>query len=115
MEPRDLRFVIAHQVAKLHQGRSITTVMSGRSASMSPTIRPGQTLTVEPVSVDALRVGDIIAYRTSDQTSYMTVHRVVAIERYPELAVHTKGDNNGYVDGYTVTAGMLLGRVQVVH
>ena len=86
----------------LRSGRRVRFQVTG--ASMYPTIRAGDLVTVEPASLDALAIGDVV--RSSNQDRLL-VHRVVRIEeggfatRGDALAV---GDERGAHD-------LLLGRV----
>ncbi|MFB0535254.1 MAG: signal peptidase I [Anaerolineae bacterium] len=78
--------------------------------SMGGTFRPGDCLTVEPVSLADVRPGDVVVYRgPNDQgDTEELVHRVVAAAP-GGLVAH--GDNNPCADMPLVTADNLLGRV----
>jgi len=60
----------------LEGGHSICFQAPGRS--MHPTIRDGETITVEPVTPSGVKVGDILLYRGK---TGVIAHRVVQIER----------------------------------
>jgi signal peptidase I len=80
-----------------------------RGRSMAGTFRPGDRLTLEPVTVDDIRPGDVVVY-ASDQGGDREelVHRIVAVT--PDGLV-PRGDNNPCPDSMLVTADNLLGRV----
>jgi hypothetical protein len=60
----------------LQCGHSVRFQAPGRS--MHPTIKEGETITVEPVEPPAVRTGDIILYRTE---AGVIAHRVIRIEQ----------------------------------
>jgi hypothetical protein len=60
----------------LQCGHSVRFQAPGRS--MHPTIKEGETITVEPVQPPAVRTGDIVLYRTE---AGVIAHRVIRIER----------------------------------
>ena len=66
----------------LEGGHSIRFQAPGRS--MHPTIRDGETITVEPVTPSGVKVGDILLYRGK---TGVIAHRVVQIERENTHAV----------------------------
>jgi len=71
-----------------------TFVVTG--GSMEPTIHKGSLVIDEPVTADALRLGDIITFDRYDQT---TTHRVVGIEGSASGPMFsTKGDANEVTD-----------------
>jgi signal peptidase len=93
---------------------------SGRHAliiagpSMEPTLPLGSAVVAEPVSPDAIRIGDIVAVRNGADRAIFT-HRVVrTLELQGEPYLETKGDNNPTPDGATVPAGAVVGRVTSV-
>ncbi len=81
-----------------------------RGQSMAGTFRPGDYLTLEPVAMTDIRLGDIVAYRGShhDDDAETLVHRVVGI--VPGALV-VRGDSNPCPDAALVTADNLMGRV----
>jgi signal peptidase I len=82
-----------------------------RGGSMLGTFRPGDCLTVEPVPIEHIRPGDVVAFlgaAREDGAEELVAHRVIAIT--PGGLV-TRGDNNPHADAVLVTAGNLLGRV----
>jgi len=64
-------------------------------SSMEPTIKLGSLIIAEPVDVEELQVGDIIAFRTPNEVT--VTHRIVAIrEEDGQRYFKTKGDaSNG--------------------
>jgi hypothetical protein len=64
----------------LERGHSVRFQAPGRS--MHPTIREGETITVEPVEPSAVKRGDIILYRSE---SGVIAHRVICIEKQEML------------------------------
>ena len=60
----------------LERGHSVRFQAPGRS--MHPTIKEGESITVEPVEPPAVRTGDIILYRTK---TGVIAHRVIRIEQ----------------------------------
>ena len=60
----------------LERGHSVRFQAPGRS--MHPTIKEGETITVEPVEPPGVRTGDIILYRTK---TGVIAHRVIRIEQ----------------------------------
>jgi signal peptidase I len=86
----------------LRNGRRVRFQATG--SSMFPTIHDGDFVTVEPVSVDAIRVGDVVL---SSNQGRLLVHRVVRIAA-GRFATHgdalALGDEDSEHD-------LLLGRV----
>ena len=77
------------------------------SSSMEPALKPGDIILVRKVSLNDVRLGDIIAYE-NPENDLIVVHRVVALGDGYLVA---KGDMNGEPDPLNVTAAMLLGKV----
>jgi signal peptidase len=62
--------------------------------SMEPTLRLGSVAVAKPTAPAALEIGDIIAYRTSPDSTRV-LHRVVGISKVDgKLAFFTQGDRN---------------------
>ena len=94
----------------LSRGYSVRFRPGGHS--MSPTIRDGEAVTVEPIDARDVRRGDIILYRHGRK---VTAHRVVEVrrgEREPPVFV-TRGDASAACDD-PVAAAQVLGRVVAV-
>src|SRR5262249_24480489 len=71
------------------------TVLSG---SMRPAFAPGDMVVASPVSVDSLRVGDILVYAIPIADHHVESHRIVRIISRRPLIVTTKGDANNGAD-----------------
>jgi len=74
-------------------------------SSMVPTLRDGDTITVQAVPFSEIRVGDVIVFR--DPHGARVVHRVREIRRG---RLWTKGDANARRDAFWVTREMYLGK-----
>ena len=84
--------------------------MSG--GSMSPAIEDSDIITVEPVSDEPIRQGDIVLYHSRFDTA--VIHRVVRIDRSSsEKSILTRGDSASQND-LPVPAHRVLGRVKLV-
>lgn len=55
-------------------------LLSVQTASMLPTIRPGDALIVASVSPNQLHIGDIISYRSPRDPTVIISHRLVSID-----------------------------------
>ena len=62
----------------IKHGRTVRFRAPGRS--MHPTIRENETLIVEPASIEALAVGDIVLSRSGEK---LTAHRLIGIDHEP--------------------------------
>lgn len=72
----------------LREGSTIQFRARGRS--MAPLIRDGDVLTVEPATLAAVRVGDVVLHRLGGQ---LAAHRVVGRRRTARgYALETRGD-----------------------
>ena len=100
---RDNALTLAKQVAASIGGRVYAIAPSG---SMLPTLDEGSIVTVEKVTLDQLKRGDIIVYRNA--AGLAVIHRLY--ERHND-AWFVLGDNNASIDRETVSAGNFLGRV----
>lgn len=79
--------------------------------SMSPLLRTGDTVRVEPVTASNLSVGDILVYRSEGN---MVAHRLVRILRKNGRCMFlTKGDTFSHVD-CPLSASDIIGRVYSV-
>lgn len=78
------------------------------SGSMQVEIDPGDIAVVKDVDTDTLEVGDIIAYRTSDDV--VITHRIIEIQyENDEKQFITKGDNNNTKDDGIVSESQVEG------
>ncbi|MBI5099227.1 MAG: signal peptidase I [Nitrospirae bacterium] len=79
--------------------------------SMSPVLRTGDTIYVEPVKTEELSIGDILVYKTQGN---MVAHRLVRIFRNNEKCMFmTKGDTFLSVDS-PLKESDIIGRVYAV-
>jgi hypothetical protein len=84
-----------------------------QGTSMHGTLRPGDLLLVTPVALDAIRPGDVVAFRrpAPDQDAVQLVHRVQARVK---AGLITRGDLCAGPDPDPVRAAELVGRVVAV-
>jgi len=84
------------------------------SGSMVPVISPGDVVLIAPVNADAIKVGEIIEYR-SVKENINIVHRVIEITgNVPDLFFITKGDANNSPDPDPVSTQAVMGREIIV-
>ena len=76
--------------------------------SMGQAAPVGSVVFTRPVTVDELRVGDIVSYRPPGTTGETITHRVVQIDAD---GVRTRGDINPATDPWHLHTGDLVGRV----
>ena len=81
-----------------------TPVVAVFSDSMDPTFYKGDMIIVQ--GVDNVSVGDIIVFDVPDR-SYPIIHRIHEIT--PD-GIRTKGDNNLYVDPWTISQNDIYGK-----
>jgi signal peptidase I len=89
-------------------GRTVRVVASGYS--MIPTIWPGETVEISPISIEDVIVGDIIAFQ---RIHHIVVHRVIrkqSTESY--FLLKSQGDSNLKEDE-AITKDIFLGKVSV--
>lgn len=95
-------------------GFSILRVMS---VSMEPEIPEQSMLLVHKTDPDALQVGDVITFFSSDPTlnGTLNTHRIIRIDRQRTgLQFVTKGDANALADRQGVKGSQVVGRVILV-
>jgi signal peptidase len=96
-------------VLQVFGGTQLLAVMSG---SMEPTIQVGGIVSVRPVPVSELQVGNVITFATQSNPDVLVTHRIVALEaRDNQTLVTTKGDANDSVDAVAVPVSRAVGRV----
>ena len=84
--------------------------MSG--TSMRPAIEDGDMITLEPITADPIKPGDIVLYHSRFDTA--VIHRVIRVERYAsERCIVTRGDAASHNDE-PVPLHRILGRVSRV-
>lgn len=77
--------------------------------SMKPEINAGDMIFIRDKKASAVKKGDIITFRLSDEN--LITHRVVSITDEGYL---TKGDNNNVKDDWVVTPDNMLGEVTAI-
>jgi signal peptidase I len=82
---------------------------SARGMSMSPFIRDGDVVEVQPIGAAAIRCGDVVLYRNGGD--HVIVHRVVQLDREDgHTMLVTRGDALACADG-PICREQVLGRV----
>ena len=82
------------------------------SGSMEPAIRAGSVAVAKPTPPEALKVGDVVAYRTPGSDGLPIIHRVVSVADSDGARVFAfKGDANQTADPINVTLEGSGGRV----
>lgn len=90
-------------------GNQVYIVYGG---SMSPTFEAGSLAFIKPVDPQSIKEGDIITYRTRDDSDLMCTHRVVKVNQEGgQLSFTTRGDANDIDDAYAVLPGDIIGAV----
>ena len=100
-------FLILSFYIRWNKGYRCYMVLSG---SMEPKIKTGSIILIRPVDANYIKVEDIISFKSAinNQT---TTHRVIDIERNPELLFTTKGDANEVEDPIKVKGSQIIGKV----
>jgi signal peptidase len=90
-------------------GVNFFTIYGG---SMMPTIPIGSVVAAKPVEASAIKVGDIITFRTGMGADKVVTHRVVEVSNGSgALSFRTAGDSNANPDGSVVPAENVVGKV----
>jgi signal peptidase len=87
---------LSHTLRKeiIGQGRSVQIIASGYS--MFPFLRKGDLLTVEPVSMDKIKRGDVVVFESEEK---WIAHRVIRIMSHiNEIQFLLRGDTNLHFD-----------------
>jgi signal peptidase len=87
---------LSHTLRKeiIAQGRSVQIIASGYS--MFPFLRKGDLLTVEPVSMDKIKPGDVVVFESEEK---WIAHRVIRILNHKnEIQFLLRGDTNFQFD-----------------
>ena len=80
--------------------------------SMVPTIPIGSVVAAKSVEASAIKVGDIITFRTGTEADRVVTHRVVEVSNDSgALSFRTAGDSNANPDGNAVLAENVVGKV----
>jgi signal peptidase I len=79
--------------------------MTMLTASMSPSIDPGDVTIVTPLAVSDVTEGMVITYHIPIGEHQLITHRVISVEHGPDgaVTVQTKGDNNEAADPWSAT------------
>jgi signal peptidase len=90
-------------------GMNFFTIYGG---SMTPTIPIGSVVAVKSLEASAIKVGDIINFRTGTEGDNVVTHRVVEVSNDSgALSFRTAGDSNAKPDGSAVLAENVVGKV----
>ena len=97
----------------VYSGNQIMTVTSD---SMFPTLKPNDIIIVEPVGIDEINKGDIIAFDSHTEGIGIIAHRAVDIfEKEGKIGIDTKGDHLDEPDLWTVYDEDLVGIVTEIN
>jgi signal peptidase I len=79
--------------------------MTMLTASMSPSIDPGDVTIVTPLAVSDVTEGMVITYHVPIGDRQLVTHRVISVEHGTDgsVTVHTKGDANDEADPWAAT------------
>ncbi|MEK6325886.1 MAG: signal peptidase I [Acidobacteriota bacterium] len=92
--------------------RSLPVELRMSGSSMSPAIEDGDIITLEPVSEEPVKQGDIVLYQSRMDTA--VIHRIIRLERSSsERCIVTRGDAASHNDS-PVPLHRILGRVKRV-
>jgi signal peptidase I len=84
---------------------------SGIGNSMLPAIQPGETITIQRVPYESLKIGDIVLYRDF-WSGYVICHRLISAPIFPlRFGWEVKGDNNPAPDVGLVTKNNYIAKV----
>lgn len=79
-----------------------------QTGSMTPKYPVGSMIYVKSVPFERLAVGDVITYRTAEDSGWVVTHRVTQIDKETQTIV-TQGDANNTEDG-TVNYSTVIGK-----
>jgi len=79
-----------------------------QTGSMTPKYPVGSMIYVKSVPFEELAVGDVITYRTAEDSGWVVTHRVTQIDKETQTIV-TQGDANNTEDG-TVNYSTVIGK-----
>lgn len=90
-------------------GMNFFTIYGG---SMMPTIPIGSVVAVKSVEASAIKIGDIITFRTGTEAHKVVTHRVVEVSNDSgALSFRTAGDANANPDANAVFAENVIGKM----
>jgi signal peptidase len=85
-------------------------IMVVQSGSMKPAIKMGSLVVVKPTS--QYKIGDIITYKSADDSQRTTTHRIVEINEEQGLIFYkTKGDANDAPDFNPIFENNIVGKI----
>ncbi|MFP5263707.1 MAG: signal peptidase I [Blastocatellia bacterium] len=91
--------------------RSLPVELRMSGGSMRPAIEDGDVVTIEPITDEPVRQGDIVLYHSRFDTA--VIHRVVRVDKSAERSILTRGDSAAQND-LPVSIHRILGRVKLV-
>ena len=92
--------------------RSLPVELRMSGSTMSPAIEDGDIITLEPVTEEPIKQGDIVLYQSRMDTA--VIHRIIRLERSAsERCIVTRGDAASHNDS-PVPLHRILGRVKRV-
>lgn len=92
--------------------RSLPVELRMSGSSMRPAIEDGDVITLEPITEEPIKQGDIVLYHSRFDTA--VIHRVIRLERSAsERCIVTRGDAASHNDT-PVPVHRILGRVKRV-
>ena len=97
----------------VYSGSQILVVSSD---SMFPTLKPNDIIIVEPVGIDEINKGDIIAFDSHTEGIGIISHRAVDIfEKQGKIGIDTQGDHEEHPDPWIVFDDDLVGIVTEIN
>ena len=97
----------------VYSGSQIMTVTSD---SMVPTLKPNDIIIVKRVSIDTIKVGDIIAFDSHTEGVGIIAHRAIEIaEVNGKIGIDTQGDHLDHPDLWTVYDDTLIGVITEIN
>lgn len=82
------------------------------SGSMTPAIRAGDVIVVQPLSPAEAEIGDIVTFQDPDRSGRVLVHRVRAVARHQgRYSFTTQGDANTTQEHWQVSRDGTIGSV----
>ena len=77
---------------------------------MNPTVKPGSVSLIVPQPAENVKVGDIVAFRSPEDSSLTIIHRIINIKSRDPLIFESKGDNNNAPDLWDVRPDNIIGK-----
>jgi signal peptidase I len=83
------------------------------SGSMAPALATGDVIVVNRIRAEAARVGDVVSFRSPDDSQKLITHRVLSVSvAAGSVDFVTKGDANTGVERWSVAQQGTIGRVE---